>query len=226
MSVPAASVIGNFAKMNFKAAPQTQAKDVNAFLESVTSAINAAWTQWVAIASLGDVIINANIGTGGRVMGPELGPFIQSQMPPAGPFVPHWKAVAKVLSSQWNLYQNSISVPGLPLWPTFAAVPAPQAPPTPNIPVPLLTLKQDASTLGRGILRELFLQQMTQPSPNDRPLFDALAAAIETSFKMWQTSTTVKNVMGTGPVPTFAPPYVPVGQVVGGVSLRVPGTFS
>jgi len=226
MSVPAASVIGNFAKMNFKAAPQAQAKDVNAFFEGITSAINAAWTQWAAMASLGDVIINAHIGMGGRVMGPELGPLIQSRMPPTGPFVPHWKAVAKVLSSQWNLYQNSISVPGLPLWPTFATVAAPQAPPTPNIPVPLQTLKQDANALSRAILREQFLQQMTQPAPNDRALFDALAAAIEASFNMWQTSTTVKNVMGTGPVPAFAPPYVPVGQVVGGISLRVPGTFA
>jgi hypothetical protein len=35
----------------------------------------------------------------------------------------------------------------------------------------------------------------------------------------------VTNVLGTGPVPTFAPPYVPVGPVVGGVANMTPGGF-
>jgi hypothetical protein len=35
----------------------------------------------------------------------------------------------------------------------------------------------------------------------------------------------VTNVLGTGPVPTFAPPYVPVGPVVGGVGNMTPGGF-
>ena len=33
----------------------------------------------------------------------------------------------------------------------------------------------------------------------------------------------VTNVIGTGPVPTFAPPYVPGGPVVGGVGSMPPG---
>jgi hypothetical protein len=33
----------------------------------------------------------------------------------------------------------------------------------------------------------------------------------------------VTNVLGTGPVPTFAPPYVPVGPVVGGIANMPPG---
>ena len=36
----------------------------------------------------------------------------------------------------------------------------------------------------------------------------------------------VTNVLGTGPVPTFAPPYVPVGPVVGGVGTMMPGGFT
>jgi hypothetical protein len=44
-------------------------------------------------------------------------------------------------------------------------------------------------------------------------------------FKVWQASTMVTQVMGTGPVPTFAPPYVPAGPVLGGVGTMPPGGF-
>jgi hypothetical protein len=228
VSVPAASVMSSYAKMNFRAAPQTQQplSEINGFFDSISHAINMAWTQWAGQASLGDVVINAGIGTGGRVAGPDWGPLINAHAPFSGSFGQHWKAVSSVLSGQWNAYQNSISVPGLPLWPTFALMAAPQAPPTPNTPVPLLTLMQNRGAISRASLSDQFLRQLMKQAPNDRPLFDALAGAIDTGFTMWHTSATVKNVIGMGPVPGFAPPFVPAGPVVGGISLRVPGTFA
>jgi len=57
-------------------------------------------------------------------------------------------------------------------------------------------------------------------------LFVAIASAFERVFNLWQVSTMVTNVLGTGPVPTFAPPYVPVGPVVGGVGTMLPGGFT
>jgi hypothetical protein len=41
--------------------------------------------------------------------------------------------------------------------------------------------------------------------------------------QVWLVSTMVTNVMGQGPIPTFAPPYVPVGPVVGGIGVQLPG---
>jgi len=37
--------------------------------------------------------------------------------------------------------------------------------------------------------------------------------------------TMVKGVLGSGPVPTFAPPYVPVGPVLGGTAISPPGAL-
>ena len=54
----------------------------------------------------------------------------------------------------------------------------------------------------------------------------AIADAFEKSFNLWKVSTMVTNVMGTGPIPTFAPPYVPVGPVVGGFGTMLPGGFT
>ena len=52
---------------------------------------------------------------------------------------------------------------------------------------------------------------------------DSIADAFEKVFQIWQTSTQVTNVMGFGPVPTFAPPVVPMGPVVGGLGTMMPG---
>jgi hypothetical protein len=57
-------------------------------------------------------------------------------------------------------------------------------------------------------------------------LFDAITDAFDKVFTIWQASTMVTNVLGTGPVPTFAPPYVPVGPVMGGVANMTPGGFT
>jgi len=46
------------------------------------------------------------------------------------------------------------------------------------------------------------------------PRLQAVVDAFDPTFGIWRASTMV-SVLGTGPVPTFGPPYVPVGPVVG-----------
>ncbi|MNC88664.1 hypothetical protein D3C83_45030 [compost metagenome] len=50
-----------------------------------------------------------------------------------------------------------------------------------------------------------------------------LAAWIEGSFRDWRLNAQIVGVMGKGPVPSFAPPYVPVAPVVMGENLSTPG---
>ncbi|MBL8485091.1 MAG: hypothetical protein JNJ60_23045, partial [Rhodocyclaceae bacterium] len=62
--------------------------------------------------------------------------------------------------------------------------------------------------------------------PNPKPaagtdLAVAVAAGFEKAAIPWLGGTIVRNVLGSGPVPTFAPPYVPVGPVVGGTGNMV-----
>jgi hypothetical protein len=63
-------------------------------------------------------------------------------------------------------------------------------------------------------------------APLHKEIFESVADAFEKSYNLWKASTMVTNVLGTGPVPTFAPPYVPVGPVVGGVGTMTPGGFT
>ena len=64
------------------------------------------------------------------------------------------------------------------------------------------------------------------PDTSADPVIDAVMAAFDLSVGLMLTSMTVKLVMGSGPVPSFAPPYVPVGPVVGGVGNMMPGGFA
>lgn len=54
-------------------------------------------------------------------------------------------------------------------------------------------------------------------------IFDAVSKAFETVFLTFKSSTMMQNVLGTGPVPTFAPPFVPIGPVLAGVGNGPPG---
>lgn len=54
---------------------------------------------------------------------------------------------------------------------------------------------------------------------------DGVAVAIGEAFNKalipWLGGNLLHGAMGSGPIPTFAPPYVPVGPVVGGMALHL-----
>jgi len=60
-------------------------------------------------------------------------------------------------------------------------------------------------------------------TPLSTPFFDAIAAGFDAVVSLWLPAQQVTNVLGKGPVPTFAPPYVPVGPVVMGDNIASPG---
>ena len=51
----------------------------------------------------------------------------------------------------------------------------------------------------------------------------AIGTALSTAFLAWLPMQMIMNVMGKGSIPTFAPPYVPVGPVVMGDNIAAPG---
>ena len=57
----------------------------------------------------------------------------------------------------------------------------------------------------------------------DVAAFEAIGTVIALAFLMWLPQQQVMLVMGKGPVPTYAPPYVPVGPVIGGDNIAAPG---
>jgi hypothetical protein len=193
-------------------------------LDSLLDAIEFGLNSWRTSAGLLDVRINGPIATGGRAQGPPIDTLITS-----APAVAGWSnrsgairdAVAKGMEQQWAAMARSTSVPGLPWFPAFAAIPSPQAPPMPNVPTPFSALQQDGGAMSPNTLQTAIRGAMQGNFEFSAQFFESLATGLQQPLQIWKSSQMVTGVLGSGSVPTFAPPYVPVGPVVNG--LIIPG---
>jgi hypothetical protein len=201
---------------------------IGAFIDQTCDAICSAWSQWQATATMTGVVINAVSASLGQVVGIPWTPLIMMNGAKSTPMqLKYTSVIANVVGMAWQAYTATIKVPGLPWYPAFAAFPSPVAPPMPNVPVPVAALTQVTASLSAAGMKQQMVGQLADPSaPFHGELFEAICDAFDKMFMAWQVSTMVTKVMGTGPVPTFAPPYVPAGPVVGGVGNMIPGGFT
>lgn len=200
---------------------------IGKYIDGICDAICSAWSQWQSAATLVGVMVNGPTASVGQVVGIPWTPLILASGPKSTPMeMKYTNAVANVLGTAWLSYTATIKVPGMPWYPLFAAMPSPVAPPTPNIPCPVIALTQVTASIMPATMKQQMVGMLADPmAPVHGELFEAICDGFDKCFKIWQASTMVTNVLGTGPVPTFAPPYVPVGPVVGGVGTMTPGGF-
>jgi hypothetical protein len=195
------------------------------FIDGMCSAVCSAWSQWQSTASMAGIIVAAVTASGGQMVGPPLQGLILPSAPKTTPMaIKYSTAIATAIGLGWLSWSSSIKIPGLPFYPAFAAFAGPMAPPTPNVPVPLAALTQVTAPLMCQTLKGQMTGLLGDPmAPFAKELFESISDAFEKCFNIWQPSTMVTNVLGLGPIPTFAPPFVPVGPVVGGTATMAPG---
>jgi peptidoglycan hydrolase-like protein with peptidoglycan-binding domain len=206
---------------------------VNAVVAATQVAHTGGWRPQARFQGLKIMAVTA-IGGPGCLTGPDLGGLVMSQ-PQITTLQGDDRLVAQAaatgIGQRFAAWQNGVTVPGLPWYPTFAAVPAPMAPPTPNVPMPLtacpssglggLTSASSLSSAMAGALDPAV--KARDPGGKAGQIFGAAADQVAVFFLVWITSQMVHNVLGQGPVPSFAPPFVPVGPVVGGFVISTPG---
>ena len=184
------------------------------------TAVNSIWIPQVRIQN---VRINGPSATCAFdcLQGPDLKNSIRSFMLSPDMPVKVANIYADSIAGAWKDWQESVRVQGLPWFPGFASFPGPQAPPTLSIPAPLISLQANKMNelilpdqLFRRIMDQLRKTDMSidTDTRNEILLFSHLLAS---RFHGWLGRTQIQ-VMGKGPVPTFAPPYIPAGPVVGG----------
>jgi hypothetical protein len=198
---------------------------IGSFIDKSCSAICSAWSTWQSAATMTGVLINGPVASLGVVVGPPWTPLILAQGAVSTPMeMKYTKVIAAVIGTAWLQYTATIKIPGLPWYPLYAAFPGPMAAPTPNIPASLMMLTQVAAGLSADALKGQMIGQLGDPTaPFNKELFEAIATGFYQCFQIWQAATMVTNVMPlVCPVPTFAPPYVPVGPVVGGTAAMLP----
>jgi hypothetical protein len=196
-------------------------------------AVRVAHGMWRQQALFRNILITGPTAFGppGCLFGPDLDPFIRTAPGVAadqGPAKDLRDAVAKGVSTSFASWQQSVSVPGLAWYPTFAAVAAPVAPPTPNAPTPLSLCASTAALLGQQLLKMQIVAAL--PTALNVPQVDTfvgqLAQSLAAYFSTWISMQPVVGVMGQGPVPTYSPPAVLVGSVVGGSVIPAPGPLA
>ncbi len=211
-------------------------RDFKDFHDAMIDAVVFAHNMWKLQAKFKDLKIMAvtAIGMPGCLDGPELEPLIKTAPSCAGfagNKAKHRDAVAAGVSTCFKSWQDQVTVPGLPWYPAFAAFPGPTAPPMPNVPTPLIacvSAKMTDIVMPNRMKREMDSAldgdlKSKDPDKQYEALHDAIATVLALAFVMWLPAQQVMMVLGKGPVPTFAPPYVPVGPVMMGDNLPIPG---
>lgn len=199
------------------------------YIDGICGAICDGIDKWMKIAMVAGVNINGPIGIllPGGVTGPPLFSFIFAAAPKSTPQeLKYSNAIANAVSTLWQSWHMGLT--GTLLYPPFATFPGPVAPPTPNTPMPLAALSSPGeSGLSPNTLKGTMEANLADTKAlHASDLFDAIAKAFNTIFQTFKTSTIVQNVLGMGPIPTFAPPFVPAGPVVSGSVIPTPGILN
>jgi hypothetical protein len=209
-------------------------KDFQEFHDKMIDAVQNAHSMWKLKAKFKDIKVMAlaAIGTPGCLDGPELESDIKKMAGPMkGNMGKYRDAVAKGVSKCFKKYQDKVMIPGLPLYPAFVMFPGPMAPPMPGLPVPLIACPSAMCTeiFAPSGMKKAMIDALDggmkqkDPEKHHEALFDAIATALSIGFLIWTASQMVNLLLGKGPIPTFAPPVMPAGPVVGGQTLGTPG---
>jgi hypothetical protein len=189
------------------------------WIEGAKQGVREAFPAWNSNAHLLHVVINGPIATGGSVdYPPNLKAGFSARMVAAGAPPEVVGNFMWALADSVQRWANSIHVPGLPWYPSFAAMPSPVAPPTPNTPMSFAALPQDLSIIAPVILAAAINGRVGEPAtwPEGAKAISDFCSWFSAGLNRAIAASQVTLLMGKGPVPSFAPPYVPVGPVVGG----------
>jgi hypothetical protein len=142
------------------------------------------------------------------------------------------RALAKELAAAWNDWARGFQMQIPNAYPSFAAFPGPVAPPTPAAAA--FPLSQGASVgeaslkapiLASKLAAAVRMQSKAVAGSPDQAL-KSLADWVESSFNEWKGLARLVGIVGKGAVPTFAPPYVPVGPVIRGDNVSTGPVFA
>lgn len=197
------------------------------YFDAMASALRQAVDMWRIQAVISDVTIMGPNVFGGKITLPALDGLVRG-FAPAGNWDAYSRAIAAGVHNQFRLMCSMAVFPGLPLYPAFAAFPAPMVPPMPNVPTPLMTfvLPGQGQVEAVVVANEIIRKYPTPKPPCADDVAHAVAEGFARAVRVWLGSQQILNLMGTGRVPTFAPPYVPVGPVVNGWVLAKAGSIA
>ncbi|HYB98511.1 MAG TPA: hypothetical protein VEC57_05185 [Candidatus Limnocylindrales bacterium] len=189
------------------------------WIDAALSGISQGVDEWTQAAQLTGGVVNASnvFLKPGSLSGPSFEQLVHTSMQNAGAPGDVAAAFSGVSWEAWRTWAASYYMAINKALPQFAAVAAGEAPDTPIKPRPLRRgiapgrIGMTPDVLARA-LSEVLMERMDDP--NAAIATEEFARVYSNGFAGWYRGATLVNVLGKGPVPSFAPPYVPVGPVV------------
>lgn len=140
------------------------------------------------------------------------------------------RVIARELWGAWKEWADGFRMPLPGIYPQLAAFPGPMAPPLPGrgaFPLSQGSSAGEPRLQAAALSMKLTaaLRRHVKPGTGAQQAIEQVVKWVDTSFQEWKRMAQVNGLalLGRGPVPTFAPPYVPVGPVIGGDNLAAPG---
>ena len=185
---------------------------------------------WSLAARFTNGTINASLLTTspGALDGPNFEEHIISAMTDQNIPAQIAEAFAAPVWLGWEKWAMTFSIPSFPAFPSFAAYPAPNAPPTATLPIPLNAATFNRDLLKADVLKVQILSRLGKwkQDPDAQKAVERFAEWFDETFTSAMTKSQICNLMGQGPVPTYAPPKIPTGSVVTGSIISSPGCFT
>jgi hypothetical protein len=179
--------------------------------------------RWISGAKLSGCVVNGAVATaspGAFTSSTGFGGEVRARLLAAGAPSAVANAWDAAFQAAFTGYTSGVVIPSLPLYPTLAAVPAPNAVPVANVPTPLGVfvsvgaLGMQPPGLGAAIAGPL--ASVSEEDPARTTAISTFASAVGAKFSAMLLEAMVINLLGGGPVPKYAPPVVPAAPVEGG----------
>jgi hypothetical protein len=189
------------------------------WLKIAKDAAREAVKNWLQLSQVTSLVISGPTGTlkpGGLRSRADFRATMVSKMMLSGAPAQVVTAFSEPLAQAWNAWFDGYQVQLR--YPTFAAVPGRAAPPTPCVPQPVKAGASSNAHRLTSVVLEREIKVALGKAGAEAGASESVqqfAKWFADRFSAWQSVAVVANVIGKGPVPTFAPPYVPVGPVVG-----------
>lgn len=193
------------------------------YIDGICSAICSAWDTWQKAATMTGLVVVGPTVSVGAIVGPPLTPLILAQAPKTTPMLAKYsQAIATVIGTGWLTFTATIKMAPLPLFPGYAALPTPVAPPMPHPPVPLASLPQMPASIMANALKAQKIAMHGDPQAQyASELFESIAFAFEQMYNAWKLSSSITNllVIATGgtpisPLPAAGTATMPPGGLV------------
>lgn len=189
--------------------------------EWAKKAVRRGVPQWIGMTTFKDGIVNGARVSGGYLGGPALLPFVSLEMKLAGAPDTIVAGFMGPVAEAFSSWASSARAQNFPWYPAFEVFPGPVAPPTPSPPFPLSALSQTPVFLEPNMLAVTIRTRIggDAESPEAKAAIDDFCIWLHSGFKFWLATATLRDVIGTGPVPMFNPDArIYSGPVVNGTA--------